>query len=382
MVIDAGGCIQRVNSQFEELFGYSRKQLLGTPLETLMPERSRATPASSPVVASAKNPETGTIGDPTVLKGMHANGSEFSVEIKLAPLEGEGEPPLTLCVVRDCTVGRLAEKQQRTLAHELAERVKELNALHQIARILNEYSHPADLVRKVVELLPPAWQYPEVAAARIRFDNLEACTAGFASSRWLQRADLATQAGGHGYIEVVYLKSCPPEAEGPFLAEERHLIDSIADLLSTYFERVRGEEDRVRLARAEAAQREAQETNRAKDEFLAMVSHELRAPLHVMLGWTKILRSNEPNAQISRGLDILERNIKLQARLIDDLLDVSRIIAGKLHIDVQPLDLAMCATAAAEEARPATEAKHIKRTTHLEPGGIVSADPQRLQHCR
>ncbi|MEO7206930.1 MAG: HAMP domain-containing sensor histidine kinase [Steroidobacteraceae bacterium] len=273
----------------------------------------------------------------------------------------------------------MAEKQQRTLAHKLAERVKELNALHQTARILHERSDPADLLRKVVELLPPAWQYPEVAAARITFAGLEACTAWFATSPWLQRADFATEAGERGCIEVVYRKSCPPEVEGPFLAEERRLINSLADLLSTYFERIRAEEDRMRLARAEAAQREAQETNRAKDEFLAMVSHELRSPLHVMLGWTKILRSKEPNAQISRGLDILERNIKLQARLIDDLLDVSRIIAGKLRLDVRPLDLAMLASFAADESRPAADAKHIKLTAHLESVGLVSADPQRLQ---
>lgn len=371
VVIGADGCIQRANAHLGALFGYPHKQLLGTPLETLMPERFRVTAAAERAGAS--------LGEAINLKGLRADGSEFPIEIMIGRLEDEVGSALIVGLVRDCTERCLVENQQSILARELAERVKELHALHQAARILHERRDPADLLRKVVELLPPAWQYPEVTAARITFAGLEACTARFAPSPWRQRADFATEAGERGCIEVAYLKSCPPEAEGPFLAEERRLIDSLADLLSTYFDRIRAEEDRVRLARAEAAQREAQEMNRAKDEFLAMVSHELRSPLHAMLGWTNILRNRGPNAQISRGLEILERNIKLQARLIDDLLDVSRIIAGKLHLDVRPIDLAKLAGFAADGSRPAADEKHIELTTHLEQVGSVSADPQRLQ---
>ena len=118
-------------------------------------------------------------------------------------------------------------------------------------------------------------------------------------------------------------------------------------MLQAYFERVQAEEDRVTLARAEAARLQAQEANAAKDQFLATLSHELRSPLNVMLGWTQMLRSGQVSAAAAgRGFDILERNVRLQAKLIEDLLDVSRIITGKLRIEKRRIDLTTIVEAA------------------------------------
>ena len=181
-------------------------------------------------------------------------------------------------------------------------------------------------------------------------------------------------------IEVAYREARPNAVEGPFLAEERSLIESLAGMLRAYFERVQAEEDRVNLARAEAGRLQAQEANAAKDQFLATLSHELRSPLNVMIGWIQMLRSGQisPDAA-TRGFDVLERSVRLQAKLIEDLLDVSRIIAGKLRVDTRRVDLATVAGIAVDAALPAARAKHVALSAAIAPSLFMQADPQRLQ---
>ena len=144
-----------------------------------------------------------------------------------------------------------------------------------------------------------------------------------------------------------------------------------------YFERIHAEDERLRL---EAARHGAEEASRAKDEFLAMLSHELRSPLNVMLGWIRMLRGGQLDGPaVSRGMEILERNIKLQATLIEQLLDLSRIVAGKLALDVCPLDLAELTGFAIDASRPAAQAKGVQLSAVVPSVGCVMADPQRLQ---
>ncbi|MBA3767113.1 MAG: PAS domain S-box protein, partial [Acidobacteria bacterium] len=127
--------------------------------------------------------------------------------------------------------------------------------------------------------------------------------------------------------------------------------------------------------------REAQEANRIKDEFLATVSHELRTPLTAVLGWARILRAGGIDHETSqRALETIERNARSQAQLVEDLLDVSRIITGKLRLDVQPVELKHVIDLAVEAIRPAAEAKGVG--LHVLVGPIaapVSGDPDRLQ---
>jgi signal transduction histidine kinase len=124
-------------------------------------------------------------------------------------------------------------------------------------------------------------------------------------------------------------------------------------------DRKRAESERARmLERARAAQAEAEEANRLKDEFLATVSHELRAPLNAMLGWVTLAREGRlDEASKERALETVERNAHTQKKLVDDLLDVSSIITGNLSLDLEPTDLASIIETAVESVRPAAEAK-------------------------
>jgi PAS domain S-box-containing protein len=129
-----------------------------------------------------------------------------------------------------------------------------------------------------------------------------------------------------------------------------------------------------------AAREESERANRAKDEFMALVSHELRAPLSAILGWSQLLkRKAAGNTEVEHGLEVIERNTRLQARLVDDLLDMSRILSGKLRLDVQRVDLASVIEAALETTRPAAEARAVRLQKVLDPAVVVSGDPARLQ---
>ncbi|MBC7911233.1 MAG: PAS domain S-box protein [Pyrinomonadaceae bacterium] len=135
------------------------------------------------------------------------------------------------------------------------------------------------------------------------------------------------------------------------------------------------------LAREQAARTQAELANRTKDEFLATLSHELRTPLTAMLGWTWMLRSTELDRQTrAQALESIERNVRAQAQLIEDLLDVSRIITGKLRLEVRPAELIPVIESALDTVRPAAEAKEIRLQVELDPtASHVLCDPARIQ---
>jgi len=131
----------------------------------------------------------------------------------------------------------------------------------------------------------------------------------------------------------------------------------------------------------EESRRKLDEANRAKDEFLATLSHELRTPLNAILGWARLLRSGTLDADgVRRGPEVIDRNTRVLAQLIEDLLDVSRIITGKLRLEVRPADPIAVIIAAMEAVQTAADAKGIRLEAGLDPTlGPVSADPDRLQ---
>jgi PAS domain S-box-containing protein len=148
-----------------------------------------------------------------------------------------------------------------------------------------------------------------------------------------------------------------------------------AEFIVNIEDRKRAEEEKLRLLRA------AEEANRLKDDFLATASHELRTPLTSILGWSAMLRTQKfDGAMQLKGLETIERNARSQLKLIEDLLDVSRIITGKLRLDVQPCDPRLVTDAAIDSIQLAAESKGIRLEKVMENGvGLVSGDPARLQ---
>ena len=159
-------------------------------------------------------------------------------------------------------------------------------------------------------------------------------------------------------------------------------LESILSLVLDVTARKQAEEEKARLLVLEQdARREAEEANRSKDEFLATLSHELRTPLASILGWARLLGSGMVETdKYPQVFETIARNAKSQAQLIDDLLDVSRIITGKLRLDVRPVEVAPIIQLTVETVRPAATAKEIQLKLQLDRrGGQVSGDPDRLQ---
>jgi PAS domain S-box-containing protein len=139
--------------------------------------------------------------------------------------------------------------------------------------------------------------------------------------------------------------------------------------------------ERERLLReAQAAQRQLEAASRMKDEFLSVLSHELRTPLNAVLGWARILRMCPVGEQTAHAVAVIERNAVAQARLIDDLLDLARIITGQTRLTLDDVDVGAVASGAMESVRPAADAKRITLGLDIsKPLPKVSADPHRLQ---
>jgi len=161
-----------------------------------------------------------------------------------------------------------------------------------------------------------------------------------------------------------------------------NMFSSVGNQIGQFVERKRAEEEREQLLKREhLARSEAELANRTKDEFLAMVSHELRTPLNAIVGWSAMMRRGSLDKDREQdAIEIIERNAKAQAQLIDDILDVSRIVSGKLRLDLKPTQLHEIVSTAVDSIRPLADAKSIRLKMHLDrDAGPVSGDSDRLQ---
>ncbi|HEU0253920.1 MAG TPA: PAS domain S-box protein, partial [Pyrinomonadaceae bacterium] len=166
------------------------------------------------------------------------------------------------------------------------------------------------------------------------------------------------------------------------LHDDRGKLVSVLSLVLDVTARQSAEDERAALlVRERDARRHAEEADRLKDEFLATLSHELRTPLTSILGWASMIRNGEvEGSNATRAIETIERNARSQARLIDDLLDVSRIITGNLRLDLHPLNLAPIVEAALDALRPTADVKGIQTRTRFVPGDcLVKGDTNRLR---
>ena len=195
-----------------------------------------------------------------------------------------------------------------------------------------------------------------------------------------QAEELLNQPFGFPVVGSDYLEVDLPSATGEIRVAQMRVTEIFwqgsAYLVSlrNISELKRAEAERIQLLE------QAQAANRAKDEFLAVLSHELRTPLNPILGWTQLLQNRQlDQAQTEKALAIIERNANLQVQLIDDLLDVSRIIQGRLKLQNSPVNLKRALAIALETVQLAAQAKSIHIHLDLAPVGLVQGDPTRLQ---
>src|SRR6478735_6833027 len=209
---------------------------------------------------------------------------------------------------------------------------------------------------------------------------------GYASGEVLGRS-LSMFAGGGDLAEGGWISRKDGEqlfvdtASAPVTDDDGRMV-GFAHFVKDVTEKHRIETEREELLESERAARgDAERASRMKEEFLATLSHELRTPLNAVLGWTRLLRkSRDLPEDAVNGLVVIERNARSQAQIIDDLLDMSAIISGKVRLDVQPVELALVVSTAIETIRPAAEAREIRLEGILDTAsGPTRGDPHRLQ---
>ena len=188
------------------------------------------------------------------------------------------------------------------------------------------------------------------------------------------RSLLAAGVFSHATDVLGVLVLLHPEA-GAFEAREVRLVAWVAAQAAVAIDNARLHE------RQQRARAEAEAANRSKDEFLATLSHELRTPLSAILGWARMLREGGLTAvDEGRALEVIERNAKVQIQLIEDLLDVSRIVSGKAELDIRPVHPVTLIEAVLDSMRPGAAAKSISLESSLDlRGGPIAADPARMQ---
>jgi signal transduction histidine kinase len=261
--------------------------------------------------------------------------------------------------------------------HALEERVKELRCLFEVVRLGAESQEAPleELLQGIAELLPPAWQFPDVAVARVLLDGHPFATVGFAEGHPNQSAPIMVAGKARGRVEVAYLEPRPAEAEGPFLIEERHLLDALAREVATIIER--------RQARIERQQLERQLMHADRlatiGQLAASVAHELNDPLGTVLGFAELitLRRDLPDGARSDLEQIIQAS--LQARTIVNKL---RLFARQNPPERSPTDL----NRIVEEGLFLTAAQCAKQGIRLccdlEPDlGTILADPGQLHQA-
>ena len=209
----------------------------------------------------------------------------------------------------------------------LRERVKELTCLYGIAQLSQRPGITSEeILREIVELLPAAWQYPQITSARVILDGNPYATPGFKDTTYTQSADVLIGGEKRGTVEVGYIEERPERDEGPFLRDERHLIDAVARQVGLIMERRRAEEDRLRL------QDQLRHADRLATigELAAGVAHELNEPLGAVLGYAQLAKkSGEIGDQTARDIDKIATSALHAREVVKKLMTFARQMPPK-----------------------------------------------------
>ena len=382
-MLDANGFVASWNSGAERIKGYSADEIIGKHFSLFYPPETlaRGLPAHELEVAK----EVGSFED----EGwrVRKDGSLFWANVVITALRDPRGNLLGFSkVTRDLTQRRAHEEALRQSEERfrlLVEGVKDyaifmldangfVASWNSGAERINGYSAD-EIIGKHFSLFYPAearesgWPEHELQTAAER--------GSFIDEGWRLRKD-GTRIWAH--VTITALR----DDEGRLLGYAK-LTRDLTDRKKAEALEVSGQERDEILEAERSARMAAQRATRIKDEFLATLSHELRTPLNAIVGWTQILRragSSVKPADLERGLDVIDRNARAQVQLIDDLLDLSRVITGKVRLDLQQVSMIEVVQRTMHSVEPAAAAKGIRLKAILDPApATVSADSSRLQ---
>src|SRR6185312_6674526 len=380
---DGGGRVRFLNAAAQRLTGWRADEAAGRPVDELLSlfdERDGRT-VESPLQTALRRRTAAAAGGEPALRAR--DGSVHPVDVNAAPIiDSASGLAGAVIVLREAAVQRQAERAMREAYTELDQRViRRTAALERASAALRERNallnaittSTPDLIfakdRQGRTLMAnPAWVR---AIGKVEHDVVALD----------EKERLVLDSGEAMIIEESVNQRTYLTTKAPLRDEQSRIIGLIG-VATDITERKRGQQELEKLVVAEQRLRaEAERANRAKDEFLAIVSHELRSPLNALRGWSHLLATTRPleASLVERAAKAIKRNVDHQTRLIDDLLDTSRIVSGKLNIERRVVNLAEIVNAALEATRPGAAAKEITLRFVAGDAVMVVGDAGRLQ---
>ncbi|CAN5551127.1 hypothetical protein BH09MYX1_BH09MYX1_38130 [soil metagenome] len=379
---DREGRVTFMNSVAEQLTGWARTDAFAKPLSDvfdIVGEDDRRA-RESPVTMVLREGTVVGLANHTSL--LRRDGSEVPIADSAAPIrDSSGALTGVILVFRDAGEQRRVDAERTALLEQerRARRAAE-TARAELRSLFMQAPAPIAVLRGkelVYELANPAYMELIGRERDILGRSVVETRPDLKGTGFLEQFETVFRTGKRflGQREVAFKREDGTLAQGTYdfvVAPFHGLDDAVAGILVIAFDvsdAVRAREaiqstlkDRERmLDAAERARQTAELASRAKDDFLATASHELRTPLNAILGWAQLLRDGAvPPSNVARGLETIERNAKIQTQLIEDILAGSRIITGKLHLEIRAVDLVAVISAAIDTVRPAATAKSIE----------------------
>ena len=384
--VDAEGVYVYASPQVEGMLGYKPEEIVGKCPFTLMgPDEAERI---SGVFKDAKEKGESIVALENV--NLHKSGRHVVIETSGVPvLDEAGKVSGYRGVGRDITVRKRAEEEREVLLHDMKERVKEVTCMYGVANSIRQRNTLDEIFLDVAGMIPPSWHYPEITRGKVTFDDREYVVEPFEETEWKQTSDIIVGGRQRGSVEVYYLEECPELDEGPFMKEERRLIDGLAQALGEAVEYNRAEQQIQQYSAALESQKAALEefyeaaeaATQAKSEFLANMSHEIRTPMTAILGFSDVLMGTEMNQEQLDAATTIKQNGEYLIELINDILDLSKIEAGKLEVEQIPCSPCQILSEVALLMRVRADAKNLPLEIEYD-GPIpqsIQSDPTRLR---
>ncbi len=319
ILIHDEGKIIDANTRFQELFGYDLKILIEMrAIELIVPEDR---PKVQGIMASGNC-------EPYEAMGLRKDSTTFPMEIQVRQMRYHGKQ-VRVAACRNITERKRAEEERQRLHNETRERVKELRCMYGIADAVRTRDTLQEVFEVAAALLPTGWRYPEITCARLRVDGKEYCSEPFEETRWKQSAEIAVRGHSRGAVEVFYLEERPELDEGPFLNEERNLINGIANTLSEAVEHVQSRKDREK---AEMQLRHAHKMD-AIGQLTGGIAHDFNNILGIILGNVDLLKLQmAADESTAKRIEAIQKSARRAASLTRKLLSFSHYRGGDVTV--------------------------------------------------
>ena len=370
---DGEGRVTFMNGVAESLTGWREAEALRQPLSEIfhiINEQSRQL-VDNPVEKVLREGRVVGLANHTIL--IAKDGTERPIDDSAAPIRDDDGQIIGVVLVFHDIAGRTQAEQARAHLAAIVESSDDAIISKNLYSIITSWNKGAEKLfgytateaigQSITMLMPPQYvnEEPQILEKIRRGEIID----HYETVR--QRKDGTT-------LDISLTVSPIRDEAGNIIGASKIARDITGQ------KRAQAEREQL-LASEQEARRQSEAANRMKDEFLATVSHELRTPLNAMLGWSRLLSGGSLDHETAaRGLKSIEQNAKAQSQLIEDLLDVSRIISGKFRLKAQPLEAALVIEAAIDSVRPTADAKGVRLQVVLDPdAGPVSGDAGRLQ---